>query len=164
MQSGMNRGLVGLYSALVLVGFTLVGVELRAQELGRLFTTPEERRMLEALRREPPEETLAPVAEPAPREPEQMAVPEITINGVVYRSRGNNTVWVNGVNSFDGDLGSQQVNAHTRGLPRPSVAVQVPQAQPGVLLKPGQSLDTAARRVTDLYQREPGEDEISVSR
>jgi hypothetical protein len=164
VHDGMSRKLVCIYSGLAVIGLALSNVEARGQGLGRLFTTPEERQMLEALRREPPAESQPQVADEAPPEPAPMAVPGVTVNGVVYRSRGNNTVWVNGVNSFDGDLGSQQVNVSTRGQPRPGVAVQLPRGRPGALLKPGQTLDTAAGQVTDLYQREPEEDETPASR
>lgn len=144
-----------LISAFALVGLALIHQGTAAQGLGRLFTTPEERAMLEALRREPPANTQPQVAEEAPLEPEPVTIPGVTVNGIVYRARGNDTVWINGANSYEGDLGSQQVGVGTRDSPRPGVAIRLPRGQPGAMLKPGQTLDTAAGEVTDLYQREP---------
>ncbi|MEO7744001.1 MAG: hypothetical protein ABIR98_13775 [Usitatibacter sp.] len=56
-----------------------------AEDLGRLFHTPEERARLDKLRRGEPSETVGAVA----------AKPEVT--GYVRRSDGRNTVWINGV-------------------------------------------------------------------
>src|SRR5581483_10127985 len=101
-------------SAMLLV-VTLFSVGAAADPLGRLFTTPEERAQLQQLRTAPPV-----VAKPAPP-PAPVAVqtppevPPVTVNGVVVRSRGESTAWVNGKNTYDGDL-----SADNRADPRSS--------------------------------------------
>ncbi|WP_305074051.1 hypothetical protein [Propionivibrio sp.] len=61
-----------------------------AEELGRLFFTPERRQQLDHQRQFNPEEQR-----------EASEDPTLTINGVVTRSSGKRTVWVNGVPQED---------------------------------------------------------------
>lgn len=59
------------------------------QDLGRLFFTPEQRQMLDRQRQFRSTEI-----------PQEVQIPEdptLTINGVVTRSSGRRTVWINGV-------------------------------------------------------------------
>lgn len=68
-----------------------------AEELGRLFTSPQEREFLDALRRQPvpgihsdPEPgTANNSADGFPHE-----TTEVTVRGLVYRKGGNNTAWL----------------------------------------------------------------------
>lgn len=69
-----------------------------AEDLGRLFFSADERRILNQKRSAPSQETSReavpkPVANLEPAESVQLAPPKIT--GRVVRSSGNNTVWVN---------------------------------------------------------------------
>jgi hypothetical protein len=66
-----------------------------AAELGRLFTTPEERSQLEKLRN-PSAETsqLPPAADPAIAE-QGPRNNDITIKGIVFRKNGRSTIWIN---------------------------------------------------------------------
>ena len=137
----------------LIVGLGLLSPGIRADDLGRLFTTPEERQMLEALRNQPPR----PEAPPEPLEPEALApepppVQSVRVDGFVSRSRGNNTVWINGTNSLTGDLGSHQVDVNVRGIRGQTVPVRVQNSPVGVGLKPGQTFDPSDSRVVDLYQ------------
>ncbi|MGQ0657844.1 MAG: hypothetical protein ACT4NU_07085 [Chromatiales bacterium] len=139
---------------------SLATASMQAQELGRLFMTPEEREMLERLRAAPPRPPAPPVqpspvtvVEPPP--PEEVLpppqVPPITVNGVVLRSRGDGTVWVNGQNTYEGDFGDEHIR-----IDRPrSVAVPIdtPEHLPNVRLKPGQTYDPATNTIVDGYQQ-----------
>ncbi|MDA8107678.1 MAG: hypothetical protein M0015_03485 [Betaproteobacteria bacterium] len=74
---------------LAVLGCALAGAAqaARAQELGRLFFTPEQRAALEARRKARlPDMPATPVIES----------PVTTIDGYVQRSGGRSTVWVNG--------------------------------------------------------------------
>ena len=142
-----------MITIIALVGLGLLSPGIRADDLGRLFTTPEERQMLEALRNQPrraeaPPEPLEPEA-PAPKPPPLQSV---RVDGFVSRSRGNNTVWINGTNSLTGDLRSHQVDVNVRGIRGQTVPVRVQNSPVGVGLKPGQSFDPSDSRVVDLYQ------------
>ena len=147
------KGARGYVIAGLIVGLGLLSPGIRADDLGRLFTTPKERQMLEALRNQPPR----PETPPEPLEPEALApepppVQSVRVDGFVSRSRGNNTVWINGTNSLTGDLGSHQVDVNVRGIRGQIVPVRVQNSPVGVGLKPGQTFDPSNSRVVDLYQ------------
>lgn len=126
-----------------------IGV-VQGQDLGRLFLTPEQRQRLEALRHRPPpsEPRPAPQAAPVVVEPE-IPDPSITVSGIVTRSGGKSTAWVNGMNTYEGDLSSQNIRVDPRAIYSDSVPVQLPNQRGTVRLKPGQSYDPAAKAVQD---------------
>ena len=75
--------------ALVALGLAMAGApSAQAQELGRLFFTPEQRAALDARRkaRVPDKPAAVPVTES----------PVTRVNGAVQRGGGRSTVWVNG--------------------------------------------------------------------
>ncbi|MBA2592714.1 MAG: hypothetical protein M3495_20470 [Pseudomonadota bacterium] len=127
----------------------------QAQDLGRLFTTPQEREMLEALRRQPPKPqteaapVVAPAVESAP------VVPNVTMNGLVRRSRGRGMVWVNGVTSLEGDLDAQGIAIDVGALRGTTLPVRIGNAPLAVGLKPGQTYDTGEAEVREGYQPAP---------
>jgi hypothetical protein len=139
----MKRALLSM-AALAL----LSAASAQAQELGRLFFTPEQRAALDARRkaRVPDKPAAAPQAES----------PITRINGAVQRSGGKSTVWVNGE--------AVQEGAPAPGLPAPRVAspgrVQVPagEGSRGYELRVGESLDRGSGEVRDVI----GEGEIKV--
>jgi hypothetical protein len=124
-----------LLALIVLVPFGNV----YAQELGRLFFTPEQRAALDARRkaRVPDTPTVAVVASPTTR-----------VDGFVRRSGGPSTVWVNG----------EPLGEHGSDAPRimrtPSAEgrVSVPVGEGGIrfTLKPGQVLDRGSGEVRDI--------------
>ena len=67
-----------------------------AGELGRLFTTPEERSLLEKLRNPSPVATgqLPLAVDPAIAE-QEAGNSDVTVKGYVYRKNGRSTVWLN---------------------------------------------------------------------
>ncbi len=124
-----------------------------AEPLGRLFTTPEERAQLQLLRNAPPVVVKPtpppmPVVEAQPAPPE---VPPVTVNGVVIRSHGESTAWVNGKNTYGGDLSADHVTVDTHGLRGARVTVETPGHLPDVGLKPGQTYHPESGRITDIY-------------
>jgi hypothetical protein len=115
-----------------------------AQELGRLFFTPEQRQALDARRRaRVPDRPSAPV----------VTSPTTTLDGYVRRGNGKSTVWVN-------------------GDPLPESAPEAPRVGPGsatvnvgesgarAALRPGESLDRSTGEVKDVL----GDGEIRIQR
>lgn len=142
-----------LLQALTVLMVLLAAGPAAAESLGRLFTTPAERAQLQRLRLAPPVMVKpapppAPVAEAPPAPPE---VPPVTVNGVVIRSRGESTAWVNGKNTYDGDLSADHVTVNTRDLRGTRVTVETPGHLPDVGLKPGQTYHPDSGRITELY-------------
>ena len=124
-----------------------------AESLGRLFTTPAERAQLQRLRTAPPV-VVKPAPPPAsaaelPSPPPE--VPPVTVNGVVIRSRGEGAAWVNGKNTYDGDLSADHVTVNTQGLHSTRVTIETPSHLPDVALKPGQTYHPETGRITELY-------------
>ena len=102
-------------------------------ELGRLFFTPEQRRQLDRQRDARTEEK--PLAAPEPT---------LTIDGVVTRSSGKRTVWINGA-------------AHNDGEQPDGVAIGTNRRTPGrVVVRPAGSTAIPAR-VGDTVDRTTGE-------
>ena len=122
---------------LLLLAFALPA-PVQAQELGRLFFTPEQRAALDARRkaRVPDKPAANTVVSPTTR-----------LDGYVRRSQGPSTVWVNGVNVDEASPGSDA-----------RVSVPVGDSGARVGLKPGETLDRGSGEVRDLI----GEGEIRV--
>jgi uncharacterized protein YfaP (DUF2135 family) len=121
----------------------------RAQELGRLFFTPEQRAALDARRkaRVPDKPAATPQAES----------PITRVNGAVQRGGGKSTVWVNGEALPEGaQAGGAQTNPRASGQGRVTIpAGEGPQRYD---LRVGESLDRGSGEVKDVI----GEGEIRI--
>ena len=104
-----------------------------AEPLGRLFHTPEQRALLDNARKTMPMNVGG--EEQAP------SAPDFTLKGVVTRSDGKRSVWLN------------DRLEHSAGRAGEQVPVQLPGGE--VKLKVGQSIDPATGRVTESYRRPP---------
>ena len=117
--------------ALAFLALIATAAPVCAQELGRLFFTPEQRAALDARRRA--------------RLPDKPAVvpavisPTTRLDGFVRRSGGPPTVWVNGMPTDETAPGSDA-----------RVSVPVGESGARVRLKPGQTLDRGTGEVRDV--------------
>jgi len=132
-------------AAFVLLLLLAPGVE--AQELGRLFFTPQQRADLDARRkaRVPDKPAAAAVASPVTR-----------LDGYVKRSDGPSTVWINGESITEGAPDAPRIDRGASG----SVSVGVGEGGGRVRMKPGESLDRGNGEVHDVI----GDGEIQVER
>jgi hypothetical protein len=120
--------------------------------LGRFFFTPAERARLDVLRRRPPPAqpevaTAKPDAPPAPPAPQY-----VTLNGVVRRSDGTTTVWLNnkpmtGPRSEDGLVVTPSGRSGSG-----NVTVRVPETGRSVDLKVGQQVEMRSGQVQEGYE------------
>jgi hypothetical protein len=114
-----------------------------AQEVGRLFFTPDQRAALDARRkaRVPDKPAAVVVASPTTR-----------VDGYVQRSGGRSTVWVNG----------EALPESGAEAPRVGPRVSIPLGEGGrrAGLKPGEVLDRGTGEVRDVI----GDGEIRVQR
>jgi len=118
-----------------------------AQELGRLFFTPEQRAALDARRKaRVPDKPTPTVASPTTR-----------LDGYVKRSAGPTTVWVNGEPLPESAPEAPRVGA---GGDAGRVGVTVGEGGARVGLKPGEVLDRGSGEVRDVI----GDGEIRVRR
>ena len=161
-----SDGLASLAAALVLaVVSALVAAPAEAQQrLGRLFFSPEERLALEEARREyelrgevapEPDEPL----ETAPAEP---AVLRLGVDGVVLRSDGLESTWVNGSPVIGGVTREGLRVEADRGSTGGDVSITLPSGLETVRLRPGQKVDVVSGTVIEVYEREQSEGAASV--
>ncbi len=132
----------------------------QAQQLpGRLFLTPAERAHLDELRAARPQqlESRAPsgtsqvtidIPPPPPPEP-------FTMNGLVVRSSGPNTVWVDGQPVLSTHDTSKGVRIDTRGTNAGGTPVTVLESGRAVRLKPGQTYVPDGDVLTERYEEPP---------
>jgi len=122
-------------------------VDARAQQLGRLFFTQEQRDALDARRkaRVPDKPAAAAVASPTTR-----------LDGYVKRSSGPSTVWVNGESLLETAPEAPRIGVTRSNDGRVSVTVGESGARVG--LRPGEILDRSTGEVRDVI----GDGEIRV--
>jgi len=113
-----------------------------AQELGRLFFTPEQRSALDARRkaRIPDKPATAVVESPVTR-----------LDGFVQRGRGKSTVWVNGEPVPEGTQ-PEGLRVEPRRNSAGRVKVDIGESDTQVDLKIGQSFDRGTGEVKDSLQ------------
>ncbi len=122
------------------------------EALGRLFFTPEQRTALDEVRFASPQEQ-APEPEVVAREPAPepaRPVQSFRMEGLVVRSQGPNTAWVDGRPVLRRGKTSQGVTVDPGAVRAGGVTVQVPGTATSVDLKPGQRFDPASARVSEL--------------
>lgn len=109
-----------------------------AQELGRLFFTPEQRAALDARRRaRVPDKPAA----------QTTVSPTTRLDGYVKRSDGPSTVWVNGEGLLETSPEAPRIGAARRDDGR--VSVPVGESGSRIGLKPGEVLDRGTGEVRD---------------
>jgi hypothetical protein len=121
-----------------------------AQEIGRLFFTPEQRAALDGRRkaRVPDKPAATPM----------VASPTTRLDGFVRRSAGRSTVWVNGESL--GETGAEGASIESGRSTDARVSVPVGDSGARAALKPGQILDRGTGEVRDVI----GNGEIQVRR
>lgn len=136
--------------ALIVLGLLLPGTT-AAQDLGRLFFTPEQRSALDARRkaRVPDKPAAAPVAES----------PLTRIDGSVRRPGGRSTVWVNGEAIAEGAQPDGPRFPPQRSSPG-QVSIPLGESQRRIDLRVGETLDRGSGEVRDLI----GGGEIRIKR
>jgi hypothetical protein len=133
---------------LFLLAVALGAAEAQAQELGRLFLTPDQRASLDARRKAR-----------VPDKPAAVVVtsPNTRVDGYVQRSGGPDTVWVNGEAITEQSSEAPRIESPNAGG---RVSIGVGEGGGRVRLKPGQTLDRGSGEVRDVI----GDGEISVRR
>lgn len=134
----------------VLLGCTLVAVSgaPAAQQVGKLFFTPDQRAELDARRRARVPDKPSAIAE----------TPSTRIDGQVVRSGKNSTVWVNGQPYAEGET-ADGVRVYPGHIDPSRVGVSVDDKR-RIRLKVGATLDRGSGEVTDVF----GEGEVKVRR
>ena len=121
---------------------------------GRFFTTPKERRQIDDLRAVGPEvkinitEEELRVDEGAEKAKEESEA--LTVKGLVYRSSGKNTAWVNESNTYEGDLSSQYITIREAGVEKNAVVIDLQGNKTDIKLRVGQKYNPETRSILDI--------------
>ena len=131
----------------VLLAGAALTARAQSPQLGRLFLSPEQRAQLDAQRYGPPAPDPAMAAPAPPPPPPPPPAPPVELNGVVQRSSGRSTVWLNqeAQNEPHNHLASGKPGTLTLRLSNGQV----------VLLKPGQRYDPASGTVSEAQEAPP---------
>ena len=117
------------------------------QTMGRLFFTPEQRARMDLARQQ--ERSIKIETEQQENEP---PAANITLNGVITRSDGKSTVWINNKEQI-GDKAGSGIAVPGRGKPAGQISVIASDAKRSVPLKVGQSIDMSSGQVEEAYRR-----------
>ena len=126
-----------------------------ADDLGRLFTTPQQRNTLEKLRHQQPVvEIKVPeitFEEPAVEaEENKPVIGGITVNGLVYRKSGKSTAWINSANTYEGNFGNQYIQIDAHNIKPDDVEILIPINETKIKLKTGQTYDPETESVSSI--------------
>lgn len=128
-----------LFFALALVAAAGPATTARAENLGRLFFAPEQRTELDARRRaRVPDKPAAAAETPAPT---------LRVHGLVQRSDGHQTVWIDGQPSNPGEA---RVSVVTRGRMPGRLAVTLEGRPEPIEIEVGATLERDTGRVRTL--------------
>jgi len=117
-----------------------------AEPLGRLFYTPQQRATLDNARQQ---KIKINVETEAPTPPEN-----ISVNGVIKRSDGQSTIWINN-HPLNEKRAPSGIKIISRSADDARVTLQLPQSGRNVDLKVGQNLDATSGQIQESYQRPP---------
>jgi len=151
-------GVLLLYSFIYSAAFS---AQAASDDFDRLFTTPEERRKLQALRHAEPElevieeiEIPVELIDEVAEEIEEPDIEGITLNGLVYRKGSKSTVWINGTNSYEGSLASEYFRINAGDINGEKVSVTVPEVNLEFDLKVGQTYEPNDGSLLDIVESE----------
>jgi hypothetical protein len=143
------KPLLGFCCSLVAALASMPAVAQQQEPMGRLFFTPAQRSSLDVARSQRARATLS------TEKTEEQAAPveqSLTYSGMVRRSDGKSTVWINGRPVSEKDaLGGAAVVGRVGA--DGSVSLQVPQSGRRVELKPGQSVELLSGTIEEGYSR-----------
>ena len=130
-----------------------------AQRIDRLFSTPEQRAVLDGMRDDPglggKPAPAAAAAKPEPAadaDPESMpdpAAPAVTINGIVLRGGVQRVSWINGVAVDAGAAAPGGIRIDAGRVPDGRFRVRLPDGRSTIDLKPGQKAGVVKGRVLE---------------
>lgn len=125
---------------------------------GRLYTSPKQREQLDEARKKMIQgEAIidVPVAdiETTRSDTDEPVISQsISLNGIVYRTDGKNTAWINENSTNEGNLETQFTKVKERDVRSTDVQITLPDNQTRIDLKVGQHYDINTKEIHDLGQ------------
>jgi hypothetical protein len=125
---------------------------------GRFYTTPKQREQLDEARRTQPEQITLALPEQEIQEtdggPAQPAASSIMLDGIVYRSDGKNTAWINRNSTNEGNVETQYTRVEEKDVDSNRVTIQLPGSGDRVPMKVGQEYDVNSKQIHD-HMKDP---------
>lgn len=118
-----------------------------ADSFGRLFTTPKQRVILDNLRHTPRSQSALKINTKKSAQKKLLKV-----NGVVVRSDGKNTVWINGTSNPGGNNSLVGVEVLNHDINSGSVSMMLSSRNKNISLKPGQTIDLMTGKINRSYK------------
>lgn len=147
-----------IYSLLFL---TFVTTPVHAElEFGRFYTTPKQRERLDQARSSEPQEiTVVPLIETnlqqhSSADAAQTGSSSITLDGIVYRSDGKNTAWINRSSTNEGNLETQYTKVAEKDVGANEVKITLPDNETSIQMKVGQEYDVNSKQIHD-HMKDP---------
>ena len=142
---------------LLLICSSILITPVYADQLGRLYTSPADRKQLDKIRHAKPKPEkvelveIEEIIEPIVVEKELIVRDAITLKGIVHRSDGKNTAWINDSNTFEGDLESQFIQVPENKIKSNQATIIMPDDSTNIDLKVGEVFipDPLERDVVD---------------
>jgi hypothetical protein len=136
--------------ALLLLALLTTAHAATAAELGRMFFTPAQRATLDNARKQ---NIRAEIGNDSEQQPSAAPVPQsVSVNGVIRRSDGKNTIWLN--NRIVNEKQPGGINAAI-GKADNRVRVNVPDSGRSLDLKVGQTVEIVSGTIEESYLRRP---------
>ena len=145
LPSARRSSLTGLLGTLLFVSM-FTPLAQADDELGRLFFTPERRQALDRQRELNIQETLV-----IPEDP------TLTINGIVTRSSGKQTTWINGVAQNENDASGITITTNRK---TPGKVIVQPNDRPPRKANVGDTINRNTGETSDLL----GDGQIGIRR
>ena len=141
-----------LLPALLVVSSAMAG------DIGRLFTTPADRAELDNLRSnlDQPKRVYDAGAEIDENHDQVLSQPPLLLNGLIQRSDGRTTVWLNG-QRLKQQGAAEIATLRSRADRKGQIKLRLNEEQRNVIMKPGQVWDPASQRVIEQYRIERSE-------
>jgi hypothetical protein len=141
---------------LLIIGCNL---SLSAQEFGRFFTTPEQRQRLEEIKaRDGSQIQIGEIdlfVEPESPETEQeVNLDSVKLQGLVYRSSGKNSAWVNDNNTFEGGVGTGYIHIQEDNIDPNNVTVKLPGTDKNIDLKVGDQYEPVTESIISINKNQ----------
>ncbi len=136
-----------------------------SDELGRLFTSVEQRHALNKLRNgdaSSKQEHDNHRSQSEPTQEQKTLIDKITINGYIQKSSGDEAVWISGRQIKLNPSNNSKIKIIKPNTGSGHIRYSVPGSGNIIELKPGQSYYTNSKKVLENYQANPLTQDISV--
>lgn len=136
----------------VILLLLIYGTAAAAADFERLFTTPEQRRALDALRYQ--EQTVQ-VDIPDLQDTDESSDAEqslapITVRGLIYRKDAKSAAWINDASTLKGDFSLDDIQVNPRNISSDLVPIRLPTEDRTIELRVGEQYLPSNNRKEDL--------------